>query len=395
MGDLPAQRIDVRQQPVSQLVELYQRVAILAKLPDLAWSFRAVGPEDGRESPQLEHPGVQFLIRRILAAVGEDAPLTAERKRADVEGPIRNAGHAVIDARGDLFPVDVPVRADVSGPGRCRGPLLAGEGGPGENVDALLVGLLALVVVDGLGGEQRVRVEVPGEGAEMIVLHPFHLELFRFLRERVDDVGFGRIHPPSVNSLGEQPLAGVLPIQVVGRRIVDIVVLEPGPPHGRIQIAPAFHVLVNWRRGPQPAPDGNHEVEMLLVKLVDHLLGAGVFGFVEEHAPPHVVPTPVIPVLDEVVDGNAPLAVFLRDAKQFVARGVVLLALPIAVGPLAVQGSLSGELPVSGDGLIHGRAIQEVVIHVVGHVGPERHRIGVVGEDGLGVVVPEDPVSGG
>jgi len=92
------------------------------------------------------------------------------------------------------------------------------------------------------------------------------------------------------------------------------------------------------------------------VQQIDHFLRPWVLGFVEVHTAPRVVSAPVVPVLHNVIDGNPPLAVFLRDAEQFVAGRVVLLALPVAISPLTVHRSVARELPVSGDGLVDGRA---------------------------------------
>jgi hypothetical protein len=125
---------------------------------------------------------------------------------------------------------------------------------------------------------------------------------------------------------------------------------------------------------------------------VDHFLGAGIPGLIEDHAAPVIVVAPVIPVLHDVIDGNAALAVLLRDAQQFVAGGVVLLALPVAIGPFAVQRRLAGKLPVTRDLLIDGGPVEEVIIDVIGDLGPEGGLAGGVVEDGFGVVIPEDSV---
>ena len=74
----------------------------------------------------------------------------------------------------------------------------------------------------------------------------------------------------------------------------------------------------------------------------------------------------------------------------------MLLALPVAVSPFAVHRRLAGQIPVSGNGVVHVFAADEIVIQVVAHLGPERHVVRVVGKNGFGIVVPENsPAPGG
>ena len=49
-------------------------------------------------------------------------------------------------------------------------------------------------------------------------------------------------------------------------------------------------------------PDGDHEVGVLLMNVVDHLLSVGIFLCEEVHCVPQIVGTPVLPVLDDTVE---------------------------------------------------------------------------------------------
>ncbi len=71
----------------------------------------------------------------------------------------------------------------------------------------------------------------------------------------------------------------------------------------------------------------------------------------------------------------------------------MFLALPVAVGPFAVHGGMAGEVSISGDDLVHVFAVDEIVIDVVGHLGPERHFLLVVGKNGFGIIVPQYAVA--
>jgi hypothetical protein len=229
----------------------------------------------------------------------------------------------------------------------------------------------------------------------VIVLDALHFVFLAFLGQGVDDVRLGRVHPPAVNALGKQAFARVLPEQVVRRRIIDIIIPETGPTDRRVQVTVLFHVLVNRRGRPESLPDGNDEVKILLVKDINHFLWVGVQLLVKKHAAPVGVAAPVIPVLDEAINGDLQRAVFLSDAQQLIAGRVMLLALPVAVSPFAIHRRLSRQIPVSGNGVVHVFAADEIVVQVVTHLGPERHVVRVVGKNGFGIIVPENPPARG
>jgi hypothetical protein len=128
VGHLPGQRINVGHQAVAQVVEFDEDIGELAELPDFARGFRAVRPEDGGKRAQLKHAGIKFLVGGVLAAVGKHPFVTADVESADIKRPIRNPGHAMVQAGRDLFFVNIPVRADVARPRGGGGALLAGEG---------------------------------------------------------------------------------------------------------------------------------------------------------------------------------------------------------------------------------------------------------------------------
>ena len=106
-----------------------------------------------------------------------------------------------------------------------------------------------------------------------------------------------------------------------------------------------------------------------------------------------VVATPVIPILDEAINGNLALAVFLRDGQKFGATGVMFLALPVTIGPFAIHRGRPGQVSVSGDDRIHVGAGDEIIIHVVGHFRPQRHFLRIIGKDGFGIIVPQNAIA--
>ena len=97
------------------------------------------------------------------------------------------------------------------------------------------------------------------------------------------------------------------------------------------------------------------------VYVIQHLFRVRVAGRVKFVAAPLVV-FPVLPVLDNVVDGNRPPAHFREGFHQFVLRGVPFPALPEAEGPLGEERSFAREGTIVADDLVIASAGQVVEI---------------------------------
>src|ERR1039458_8966305 len=134
-------------------------------------------------------------------------------------------------------------------------------------------------------------------------------------------------------------------------------------------------------------------MEIFPVQDVNHLLRVGIRFFVKKHSTPVGVAAPVIPVLDEAIDGNLALAIFLRDGQKLIAGRIMLLALPVAISPFAIHRGLAGQIPVSGNDVVQVFAADEIVINIVGHLRPKRRVLRVVGKNGFGIIVPEQPIA--
>ena len=52
---------------------------------------------------------------------------------------------------------------------------------------------------------------------------------------------------------------------------------------------------------------------MFLVYLVDHLLSVGILLRQEVHRVPQIVGTPILPVLDDTIEGHLQLTVLVKD----------------------------------------------------------------------------------
>ena len=117
-------------------------------------------------------------------------------------------------------------------------------------------------------------------------------------------------------------------------------------------------------------PDADHEAAVHRVDVVQHLFRIRIAGRVELVAPP-LVRQPVLPVLDDVVDRNLPLAELRERAHEFLLRGIALPALPEAEGPLRIQGGLAGEGAVAADNLVIIGTRHEVEVQLGLELRPE------------------------
>src|SRR4029077_5312274 len=103
---------------------------------------------------------------------------------------------------------------------------------------------------------------------------------------------------------------------------------------------------------------------------------------------------PPEPVLHYVVQRNVLIAIFLRDPKKLLLRVVPVLALPVAVRPLAEQRSWSGQFAIVGDDRVEIRAVHEVVVDRIRHFRTQIKRMyETVIEPAPRSVVPENPVA--
>ena len=105
---------------------------------------------------------------------------------------------------------------------------------------------------------------------------------------------------------------------------------------------------------------------------------------------------PPEPVLDDEVEGHVLRAVLVGDVEQLLGGGVAVLGLDEAVGPLAEEGRVAGEVAVVVDEGVEVRAVEDVVIDAVGGLGGELELAGeaVIHAD-AGGGVPEDTVAVG
>ena len=384
--------VEVWHEAVAQLVVVDERLVagmvVGSKVPDFTCRPLAMDTEQGDEGTELAPAGLQLAplleVFVLYAALLEQflcchvAVLNAEATL--VHAPEGQTGHRIVQTGSHLGTHVLPTGTDVARP--CGGAvtLLAGKAATGQQEDALVGGDTALTIVDGIGIDDAVGIEIlrsrtKSRGTAECLAIPHG--------GAVADIGLRGIHPPGIDTiliLREEVVVHLFPEQLAGTGIVGIV--------ERADIARAYPVVDIVRDGlmVHPAlgidflvvvgiavelgPDGNHEAATHLVYLVEHSLRIGIArGFKLVGAP--LILLPVVPVLNDVVARNLALAELRQRADNLVGRLITLTALPEAQHPLGIDGSLACQRTVAADDLVGIAAGNEVIVHVLGHLAPD------------------------
>ncbi len=136
---------------------------------------------------------------------------------------------------------------------------------------------------------------------------------------------------------------------------------------------------------------------VLPMHLVDHLLRVGEVGIEKLHRVPQVVVAPILPVLNDSVEGNPELAVPVHHGEQLGAALVPLAALVETIGPQGQHGHLATEMAHAAYHAIGVATVDEIVVGPVAHLTLEHHvtltaRLG--GDKLCGrVVIPIDAIA--
>ena len=219
-------------------------------------------------------------------------------------------------------------------------------------------------------------------------------------------VGVGGVHPPAVHAHPVE-LREVFPVDVACLFRVAVIhthargIVGPRRPLWQARLRPCVEMeqqllvgkfLVGLGVGAKGGPDAQFQVGSLAVHLVNHALGVTEVGVDELHGIPVVVAAPVLPVLDDAVEGHTRLPVGAEHLQQFVLRLVAFAALVEAVGPQRQHGHLARQVAHLADDTICIAAIHEIVVHALSHLAFQCKHL-VVADHGGGVVVPVHAVA--
>ena len=92
---------------------------------------------------------------------------------------------------------------------------------------------------------------------------------------------------------------------------------------------------------------------------------------------------PVVPVLNDIVDGYLTLAELSQRALHLLRGLIALTTLPEAQHPLGIERCLTGECAIAGDDLIEVLASNEVIVHILGHLAPNGELSALLSTAGL------------
>ena len=138
----------------------------------------------------------------------------------------------------------------------------------------------------------------------------------------------------------------------------------------------------------EACPDTYHEVGVILVNVVYHLLAVSEILSEEVHGIPQVVRAPVLPVLNDAVEGHLQFAVLVHDAFRLLGTLVAFLRLPEAIGPQREHRHVAGEMAHLCYHAVGTAAIHEVIVNTLTCLRGECHSLSIVLKQRGRIVLP-------
>ena len=127
-----------------------------------------------------------------------------------------------------------------------------------------------------------------------------------------------------------------------------------------------------------------------LVNFIYHLTSICELLGQKVHRIPEIVGTPILPILNDAVEGNTQLAVLLHNAQRLVRRLITFLRLPISVSPKREHGDITSQMTYLGNHAIGRAAIHKVVVDGFAHFRRQRHAVLIIVELCWRIVFPID-----
>ena len=212
----------------------------------------------------------------------------------------------------------------------------------------------------------------------------------------IEEVGIRGIHPPGIDAIVVE-FPKILPIDIAGHRtkgIIDLhargiilhgrpdvrdTALWPGLDGHQESFFVEFAELLCHRT--EAGPDRDHEMGMLLVDILNQLRACGEVLREEVHGVPQIVGAPILPVLNDAVEGHLKGTVLIDDALRLRGRLITFLRLPEAVGPKREHGHIARQPAHLGDDAVGTAAIHKIVVDALARLRVEGHALGIVLEE--------------
>ena len=101
------------------------------------------------------------------------------------------------------------------------------------------------------------------------------------------------------------------------------------------------------------------------VFLVAHLIN--IARILELHGVPVRITSPILPILNDSIQRNFPITVFINHFAQFIRTLITLAALPESKCPKRIKRSLPGQITDSGYHAIRIATINEIIVGTIAH----------------------------
>ena len=256
---------------------------------------------------------------------------------------------------------NLPGSLDIARPGDGAVALLAGIGGTSKDDDALFIGRGALSLINARRMHQRIGiVDLIARSHGRGITAETHAADFRL----------GRIQPPAIHAFGKELVAHLLPVNLPSRRAERVIPLPLSRRKSiardlRKHAADGIEFLAVLAAEIELRPHGNERVVMHLVQFLEHARRIRVaLGIKQMRSPGIGSRRPVLPVLNDSIDGNFEFAQFCGHTQQLFLRCIALLALPETQFPLRHQRSVAGEMAVGFHGGGNGPVpVAEIIVN--------------------------------
>ena len=122
--------------------------------------------------------------------------------------------------------------------------------------------------------------------------------------------------------------------------------------------------------------------------VIKHFLWIRILSIGKIHPVPQIIVSPILPVLDNAIEGHTQFAVLAHHADRLILALVAFLALPVTIRPQGEHGHLARQVAHLRHHPVGISAVHHVVVHAVTHVRTEGSLVRVIHEKRRGIVVP-------
>ena len=343
--------------------------------------------EDRTEEAVLHPTHVEFLELRVLRGRTRATGVVGITEEAtDVGIEIRIASQREAQSCRHLLAEHIPRGVHVAAPHIRAVVLLTCKGRARHNEDTLFLPHLTLGLIDATDGFQGEGITELTPGAASDGMGVVGLT-------GIEEIGISGVHPPSIGAIVIETLQ-VFPVNITGHGTESIIDLHArgiihtwGPDMRESALWPCldrqqkaflieFAELLCLRA--ETCPDGNHKMGMLGMDVLNQLRASGKVLREEIHSVPQIVGSPVLPVLDDAVEGHLQGTVLINDALRFRSTLIAFLRLPETVGPEGEHRHIAREVTHLGDDPIGRAAVHEVIVDAIACLRCKGHTIGIV-----------------